>query len=89
MYQQIGTKSADFFVCIGCGVYVGAVYSEGGSCWCVLNINTLSTRASFTQTVTELNTDGTDAQQRIERWKQVWTPTQIVLQTPNESSMLQ
>src|ERR1051326_1636781 len=39
---RFGLRTADFLLCRTCGVYLGALLSEGPSAWATLNIHTLA-----------------------------------------------
>ena len=73
---RFGLKTADFLVCGGCGVYVGATFEDGGKAWAIINANTLDEVAQLTQASTDMNYDGEDAGRRMARRKARWTPVE-------------
>ena len=75
---QFGLKTAEFFVCKTCGVYLAAVLTtEEGRSYATVNINALDARQRFTQLPVEVNYEGEDVGKRIARRKENWTPAVI------------
>ena len=82
---RFGLQLADFLVCGGCGVYVGAQMAEGPDCWMVLNANTLDAVDAVRDRAAEpMDYDGEDASGRIARRKARWTPVAQAAAIPPE-----
>ena len=71
---RFALKSADFLVCAQCGVYVGAVFSQGEDMWGIVNVNAMHERDAFSAPIEGMSYDGETASSRGERRKQKWTP---------------
>ncbi len=71
---RFAQRTADYFICRCCGAYLGAVLSEGDGAWSTLNLR-LSDLAVPEDPV---NYDAEDANTKLERRKQMWTPTRII-----------
>jgi hypothetical protein len=74
---RFGLKTADFLICGRCGVYVAAVIDIEGQRYSVLNLN------AFEDSHSELSGqpmsyEGESAEDRNDRRRRVWTPTQIL-----------
>lgn len=67
-----GTSTADFLVCARCGVSPVVLCSINGEVHAIVNINTLSDIAMFTQAVKFVDYEGETQQQRIARRKKSW-----------------
>jgi hypothetical protein len=74
---QFGLKTAEFFVCAYCGVYVAATISIDGTTYSTINVNTLEPHGRFTRAATPVSYDGEAREQRVARRKQTWTPTEL------------
>ena len=70
--------TADFVICARCGVYVGAVFTEGDKSWAVLNVNALDERDSFPAAV-PVSYEGETAEARRARRRAKWTPALLRL----------
>ena len=71
---RFGLKTADFLICTTCGIYVGAVMTDGGAHWAILNANTLDEAAALTQAAAPMDYEGEDVAARLARRKQRWSP---------------
>ena len=71
---RFGLKTADFLICAGCGVYVGATIEDEGRRWAIINANTLDDVAQLTQAPEPMNYDGEDEARRQSRRRARWTP---------------
>jgi len=71
---RFGLRTADFLVCRTCGVYMGALLSEGGSAWATLNVDTLDDRQRFSAPVRPVSYDGEEEADRRRRRRTHWTP---------------
>ncbi|TMA25511.1 MAG: aldehyde-activating protein [Deltaproteobacteria bacterium] len=70
-----GLATADFLVCRRCGVYLGALLSEGGRGWATLNANAFDDQEPFRREAEPVSYEGETAEQRIARRKSGWTPS--------------
>lgn len=75
---RFGLKTADFLICTGCGVYVGALMRESGLSWAIINANTLDDVGKLTQDAAKMDYDGEDAGRRLARRRQRWSPAEGV-----------
>jgi hypothetical protein len=71
---HFGQKTADFFVCSGCGVILFATSVIDGNEYAVINVNTFENvdRSELTSSVTNFN--GESVGDRLARRKRNWTP---------------
>jgi hypothetical protein len=74
---RFGLKTADFLICSRCGVYVAAVIDIEGQSYSVLNLNTFEDSHSEIPGQ-PMSYEGESAEDRTERRRRVWTPTQIL-----------
>ncbi len=80
---QFGLKTAEFFVCKRCGVYLAAVLTTPeGNCYATVNINALNARRRFTQQPVAVDYEGENAERRIARRKENWTPAVVRIGLP-------
>jgi hypothetical protein len=73
-----GLKTSEQIICRRCGVYVAMTLTDGPAVWSVINIDTLSDRALFTQAPQPRDYSTEDRASRIARRKARWTPTTLV-----------
>jgi len=71
---RFGQRTADFWICRECGVYVAAVMVSGGRRYAVINIQALEVRPPALPSPAEASFDGESVPQRNERRLQRWTP---------------
>jgi hypothetical protein len=71
---RFGLRTADFLVCRRCGIYIGAMMSEGGAAWFTSNVNALRDRAAFTQAVSIVDFEHETEPERRARRRAKWTP---------------
>ena len=71
---RFGQRTADFWICRQCGVYVAAVMESGGRRYAVVNVQTLETRPPSLAAPSESSFDGESTAQRNERRLRRWTP---------------
>ncbi|HSC15050.1 MAG TPA: GFA family protein [Gammaproteobacteria bacterium] len=71
---RFGQRTADFWICRECGVYVAAVMEAGGRRYAVINVQTLETRPPSLPAPVEASFDAESVPQRTERRLQRWTP---------------
>ena len=79
---RFGLNTADFLVCRGCGVYLGAVFEEGGATFATLNIANLEARASFGP-AQPVDYGAETAEERRARCRARWTLATIVIHDSN------
>jgi hypothetical protein len=73
-----GLATADFLVCARCGVYLGALMSEGARAWAIVNVNAVPDQGPFRREAEPVSYEGETAEQRIARRKARWTPAEVV-----------
>ena len=71
---RFGQRTADFWICRNCGVYVAAVMESGGRRYAVINVQALEARPASLAAPTESRLDGESKAERNERRLQRWTP---------------
>jgi len=71
---RFGQRTADFWICRECGVYVAAVMQAGGRRYAVINVQTLEARPPSLPAPAEASFDSESVPQRNERRLQRWTP---------------
>jgi len=73
---RFGLRTADFFVCARCGIYVACVLDDAFS-----SINTRvldeADAARLSQTAQPMDFGGEDVAGRVDRRRQKWTPTTV------------
>lgn len=74
---RFGLKTADFLLCLRCGVYVAAVIQRDGAAFATLNVNTLSVRDSLDPAPPLVNYDDETPAARIARRLANWTPATV------------
>ena len=70
-----GTKTADFYVCVCCGVLLFAVSRIDENDYAVVNVYTFEGIDSARLVSRATNFDGESLEGRLERRKKTWTPT--------------
>jgi hypothetical protein len=72
---RFGSRSADFLLCGGCGVYVGAVMEEPDGAWAIVNARTLDDDASVALAPAQpMSYEGETREQRRVRRRERWSP---------------
>jgi hypothetical protein len=71
---RFGLRSADYFVCRRCGVYVAAICETTAGTRAVVNVNSLADRAYFTSVPAASDYDGETAEARLSRRSTKWMP---------------
>ena len=71
---RFATRSAEFLVCLRCGVYVGALMAEGGRWFGIANLNTLDGRERLAPVPQPMDYDGETETTRRARRNARWTP---------------
>lgn len=70
---RFGLRSADFFVCRDCGVYVASVLTSTRGQFATLNINVLRPPVAV-PVAAAMSHEGESAEQKLARREQKWTP---------------
>ncbi len=72
---QFGLRSADYILCGNCGVYLGAVMTEGGrDAYATTNLRTYPDRDRFTKPPKPIVYEQESLETRRARRRQRWTP---------------
>jgi hypothetical protein len=71
---RFGSRTADYLVCRGCGVYIGAVCATSTGLRAVVNVNCLGDRAAFTQAPAVPDYDAESSERRLDRRAKNWMP---------------
>lgn len=72
---RFGLKSADYILCGECGVYLGAVMTEGGTdTYATTNIRSYAERERFTRTPRPVVYEDEPLENRRARRRERWTP---------------
>lgn len=75
MRYRFGSRSADFLLCGGCGVYVGAVMEEPDGAWAIVNARTLDDQTSVALAPAQpMSYEGETREQRRARRRERWSP---------------
>ena len=69
-----GLRTADFYVCRVCGVYLGAVLSDSDGMWSIVNLRL--TELTVREKTSSFGHE--DSSDRVARRKRTWTPTIII-----------
>ena len=74
---QFGTRTADFHVCLTCGVMPIATCMIDGTQYAVINVNTFDdvNRADLIETATDFEAETTE--DRLARRRRNWTPSAV------------
>jgi hypothetical protein len=70
-----GTKTADFYVCVRCGVLLFAVSRIDENDYAVVNVHTFEGIEPARLVSRTTNFDGESLEGRLGRRKKTWTPT--------------
>lgn len=71
---RFGLKTADFLVCSGCGVYVGAQIETPRGAFGIINTLTLMPRPTELPAAAPADYDSEGSSERLRRREQRWTP---------------
>ena len=71
---RFGLKTADFLVCSGCGVYVGAQIETPRGVFGIINTLALTPRPADLPAAVPADYDAEDLSERLSRREQRWTP---------------
>ena len=75
---RFGLATADFLLCRGCGVYIGAVLPDPNGDRAIINVNCLDKPAAFGSEARSVSYDDEDEPARRARRRAVWTPAEVV-----------
>ena len=70
---RFGTKTTEFLICNGCGVYLAAVLTSTRGQFATLNVNAIRSLPDLAEAA-PVSYDGESAEQRKARREQRWTP---------------
>lgn len=71
---RFGLRTADFLICRDCGVYVGALMTDGGKAYAIVNVNACDEPQRFLQSPLAMDYGGEDEASRLARRRDKWTP---------------
>jgi hypothetical protein len=71
---RFGLKTADFLLCRGCGVYIGAIIAVAGSAFGIINVHALTATPENLAAIAPISYDAEDAGGRVSRREERWTP---------------
>jgi hypothetical protein len=71
-------KTAEFYICGNCGVYVASVLTDSGKSWSTFNMRLTKL---YDEPATPVNYDSESTVERVQRRKDVWTPTKVLFAT--------
>lgn len=74
---RFGSRTADYFVCGRCGVYVGAVCETPAGTRAVINTLCLENRSAFVQVAVHPDYDGETVEVRLARRGVNWMPVTV------------
>jgi hypothetical protein len=69
---RFGTRSSEFLVCSGCGVYIGALHTSSKGQFATLNINAMRAPLDVSEPV-PVTYDGESLEQKQSRREERWT----------------
>lgn len=73
---HFGLSTADFLLCGGCGIYIGAVINARIGAFGIVNLRALNNVAEPLPPGIEISYDNEDIEQRSTRRQQRWTPVE-------------
>ena len=78
---RFGTRTADFHICLSCGVMPVATCVIDGTLYAVINVNTFDNvdRSELVETATDF--EGETPEERLARRRRNWTPGAVVSAT--------
>jgi len=79
-WYRFGIGVTDFWVCPGCGVYVGAHVEVGGEGRAVVNTRALEQAREFTQGPTAMDYGDETREGRLARRARIWSPARVRVQ---------
>jgi hypothetical protein len=82
-YYRFETRTGTSLICNRCGAYAGVIIEDGDQVCSVLNARGLAIPEFRERTAEVKDYDGETREQRAERRKTTWTPTEIVWRAPD------
>jgi hypothetical protein len=73
---RFGLRTADFLICTGCGVYIGALTEIGGRTFGIVNVRALDPIPAALPEPLAMTYDGETAGERADRRAERWSPAQ-------------
>lgn len=70
---RFGTKSADYYICRQCGVYLAAVLTHDSGEFATINVNTIHPPIQLAETI-PASYDGETRSEKVARRQRRWTP---------------
>ncbi len=77
---RFGLRTADFLLCRGCGVYIGALIETDNGQFGIINTHALLQYPETLAATEPMSYDSEDVGGRVSRREQHWTPAEINLQ---------
>ena len=74
---RFALKTSDFLVCRECGVYLGAIYTEGDKSYATVNVNNFEQLEAFSKQPEPVSYDHETEIERRARRKAKWTPARV------------
>ncbi|MBD2841947.1 GFA family protein [Erythrobacter rubeus] len=74
---RFGSETADFLICPRCGVVVAAICKSDGKTIGVFNLNCLEAHQDWPAQAQDVNYDGEELQNRVERRAANWMPVSL------------
>ena len=71
---RFGSRTADFLLCRGCGVYVGARMTTAAGGFSIINVNALTIEPLNMPSAEPVTYDGESSEERVARREARWTP---------------
>lgn len=78
VHYRFGSRSADFLICHGCGVYLAAVLTTHNEQFATLNVNVIRDVTNLVNAV-PVSYQGESIEQKIARRRARWTPVRGVV----------
>jgi hypothetical protein len=75
---RFGSRTADYLLCRGCGVYIGAVCETPSGARAVINTLCLNDRDRFTREAVRTDRDDETAEVRMARREATWMPISVL-----------
>lgn len=76
---MFGFRTAEFFICRECGVYVGSTTRDPDTRRGIVIVNVLDDRKKFTREPQTISYDSEDEDERLQRRNERWTPVSLTL----------
>lgn len=76
---RFGLRTADFLICRSCGIYVGAVLTDGDLAWATINRNVIPELQDVGREPTRASYGNETESARRRRRRERWTPAVVIL----------